>query len=145
MLDATGPFVHIATFCRDVVEQADGGVTLVGVADRVHVEPDDDDTRRAALTMFISVRAGDLAGKHHIHIRPIAPSGKDAFPTGSFPALFDTGASGVEIEVEIVFEPEEEGLYWFELSLDQEAILTRIPLEISFEPSNESERFFSTP
>lgn len=136
MADQTGPFVQIATFCRDVVEQADQGVTLVGVTNRATAEPDEDGTYAGVFTMFVSIRSGDLNGRHEIYLRPIAPNGDEIPPQGSFPTLFEGGASGLEIQVEFVMEVSEEGLYWFELSLDRETVLTRIPLEISFEASS---------
>lgn len=135
MQEAAGPYVHIATFCRDVVEQADEAITLVGVTNVADVEADEDGARNAELTMFISVRAGAATGKHLITIRPIGPSGDLAFPEGSFPALFEGGLSGVEIQVDVRFEAKEEGLYWFELLLDGQNLLTKIPLEIGFGPS----------
>ncbi|MDQ3916435.1 MAG: hypothetical protein M3323_14080 [Actinomycetota bacterium] len=140
MQDHAGPYVHIATFCRDVVEQADDAITLVGVTNLADVEADESGTRNAELTMFVSVRAGAASGKHLITIRPIGPSGDLVFPEGSFPALFEGGSSGVEIQVDVRFEAKEEGPYWFELLLDGTDLLTKIPLEIVFGPSaSESE------
>jgi hypothetical protein len=133
---AAGPFIQIATFCRDVVEQADGGVTLVGVLDAVELEPDDEGRHVAAMLAFISVRAGAMAGKHRIRIQPDRPG--LLFPDGDLSAFFDGGLSGLEAQVEVVFVAVEQGLYWFEVLLDDELLLTKIPLQIRFAAENGS-------
>lgn len=132
----TGPFVHVATFCRDIVEHADGNVSLIGVTDSATIAPDEEGHYVADLKFFISIRSGDVAGKHSITIRPVQPSGDLAFEEGQFPALFEGGQSGVEIQVGVQFEVPEEGNYWFELRLDGERLLTRIPLALRFESSS---------
>jgi hypothetical protein len=131
MGDAEGPFVHVATFCRDVIEQKDRAVTLVGVTRHVEVEPDDDGAHIANLVAFMSFAAGDLQGKHSVVLRPIDPDGEVAFPEGVFAMLFEPG-SGVQVEVGLRFEATKEGRYWFDVLLDGDRLLTRIPLRIAF-------------
>lgn len=73
-----GPFVQVAAFCRDVVEQADRAVTLVGVTNKLSVEAGDDGVFNADIMMFVTIRAGDIRGKHEIHVQPRSPSGMKA-------------------------------------------------------------------
>lgn len=136
MSHSAGPFVQIATFCRDVVEQADGGVTLIGVLDAVDLERDDEGQHVASMLAFISVRAGAMEGKHRIRIQPDRPGLR--FPEGELTAFFDGGYSGLEAQVEVVFEAVEQGPYWFDVLLDDETLLTKIPLQIRFSAENGS-------
>lgn len=131
MNDPHGPFVHVATFCRDVVEQADHAVTLVGVTRSVVIEPDELGERVADLKVYMSLAAGELAGKYEIVLRPRDPDGETPFTEGTFPLIFEPG-TGVVFEVGLRFEVTKEGRYWFDVLLDGERLLTRIPLKIEF-------------
>lgn len=136
MADSEGPYVVVAAFCRDIIEQADGATTLVGVTNAVEAEADDDGEFSVDLTMFLSVRAGARRGKHEIVVRPLTPSGSPAFPPGAFPISFDGPASGAEVQVRVGFAVEEQGTYWFDVLLDDEQMLTRSPLKIRFGPGS---------
>jgi Family of unknown function (DUF6941) len=131
MTDSQGPFVHVATFCRDVIEQADHAVTLVGVTRHAVIEPDESGERIADLKVFMSLAAGTLEGKHEIVVRPTDPDGETPFEEGAFTMLFEPG-TGVVLEAGLRFEVFKEGRYWFDVLLNGERLLTRIPLRIEF-------------
>lgn len=138
MVQVSGPFVVAAAFCRDIIEQADGDTTLVGVTNTTVAETDENGEHSVYVTMFLSIRAGNLRGKHEVVVRPLDPSGSPAFPPGAFPVAFEGGASGAEVQVRVGFDVEQEGLYWFDVLLDGEELLTRTPLTVRFGPdSNE--------
>jgi hypothetical protein len=62
------------------------------------------------------------------------PSGERNEPK-RFPVHFEQGQDrGVNLVLNIVFQPDQEGLYWFDVFLG-DARVTRMPLRVMYQPA----------
>lgn len=140
MKESTGPFLNAALFCERVLEERDGVLTVVRVIDRV--------IQRAAgpnpppemppfpinITVFISVKSGSARGRHTVTLRPEDPSGLK-LDAVQLPVLFEGDDRGANLVLNIGFQAEHEGLYWFDVLLDEQTQITRMPLRVVYEPT----------
>jgi hypothetical protein len=78
------------------------------------------------LALVIMLKAGHAQGTYGIAIRSRGPSGQD-LGTIQAPVLFEGNDRGVNLVMQFPFQPVEEGLYWFDVSVEGQH-LTRIPL-----------------
>ncbi len=127
-----GPYVEIAAFCEEVVEEEDGCVSLKHVSDRTEAWVDRATGARVlGGTVYLGVRSGDLSGPHTVHIALLDPIGRVAFETDPLPAQFEGGLSGVHLQMRFQGSADNDGIYWFEIFLDKStAPLFRWPLQV---------------
>jgi hypothetical protein len=138
------PFVQIACACEKVLHERDNVASLIRVVDTYTL-----DAPKAlppgikaviALTLFVSLKAGDVVGEHEIGLSLTKPDGTVS-AVGSRSLRFGGGETGVNLQVGFEMESPALGLYWFDVLWGEE-VLTRIPLrlkpKISGEPSPES-------
>jgi len=84
-----------------------------------------------SLFLVLALKAGELNGKYMLQITPITPSTK-RLPGLSFSVLFEGQERGAILTVPLNIVAEEEGLYWFEITLE-DMILTKIPLRVMYQ------------
>jgi hypothetical protein len=128
------PFVQIAAICAAPLQEANGTLSLVRILDRIPVQGFTDDMVPQPLQQFalvVVLKSGAMKGKFHMKIVPETPSGKRLDgPTMS--VLFEGDERGVAAVMPVPLVAEEEGLYWFDVFIEQE-VLTRIPLRIMYQ------------
>src|SRR5207245_748099 len=85
------------------------------------------------LWAFVAFKSGPARGRFRVTLTPRTPSGfKLAGPT--IPLLFEgEDDRGINLRLELNFQAQEEGLYWFDVVLDDE-VLTRMPLRVVYQP-----------
>lgn len=129
----SGPYVQLATFCDMVVEDKSGALCVIRMIDRVTVSGSTPDMEKSLVrsTLAISLKAGFMAGKARLRIQPISPSGME-MAAWEFPVLFEGQERGVQVVLALNLLLPEEGLYWFEISVDGQ-ILTRVPLRLLYQ------------
>jgi hypothetical protein len=137
-----GPYVEIAAFCHTALMEANGQLSVVRVIDRLSVPipklppgatlppgvslP----VPPAQITLVIVLKSGFYKGKGTIRIQPKSPTGQD-LPLAQFPAFFEGDERGVQIILPMAIVLQEEGLYWFEVGLENPAmVLTKVPLRV---------------
>lgn len=132
----SGPWVHLAAFCNLVLKEADGTLTLVRVVDRIthtvsgagvpiQMEPFDH-----SLTLVIGLKPGEARGRHNVTLNIEGPDGiTRPGPTKS--VTFDNEDRGVNLIMELRLQFEREGLYWFDILLNEHR-LTRVPLRVVY-------------
>ncbi len=139
-LSPSGPYVSAALLCEKVLIEQDNTPTLVRVIDRLITNtitinignpqgptPPQPEVEPFNLTLFISFKSGDARGKSTVKIELEAPNGIKR-PPQELPVLFEGEDRGVNLILPFKMKPDMEGLYWFNISLDDEFI-TRIPLK----------------
>ncbi|MBA3884573.1 MAG: hypothetical protein H0X67_02435 [Acidobacteria bacterium] len=128
-----GPFVGVAVFCEKVLREADGVLTLVRVVDRItfQIQASTPEPPAYPLYAVVMLKAGDARGTFDVSIRSEGPSGQD-LGTVKAPLLFEGFDRGVNLILQLPFQPAEEGLHWFEVAVDQQ-VLTRIPLRAVYQ------------
>lgn len=132
-----GPYVSTAVLCERMLEEKDGVVTLVRIIDRLIVTaqgPEAPATLPPTLVSVVAViwlRSGTALGRHVLKLRPEKPSGTQLEAT-ELSVHFEGEERGARTLGNIALTADEEGLYWFDVLLD-DVLLTRIPLRIMYQ------------
>ena len=135
MANETGPFLQAAAICERVIQEQDGAVSLIRIIDRIYFLADPDGrpiTPRQQVWFFIGLKAGTARGRHTLTVMREQPSGLSAQVLQA-PVLFEGEERGANLVVQAMFEPDEEGLYWYDVLLG-DVRLTRMPLRAVFQP-----------
>ncbi len=129
-----GPFVIVACVVERVLTEADEVRSLIRLVDGATVGfPAGLPAPEATIVEFplvLQLASGDVTGEHQISIVVHRPDGSTAEPVGTV-VQFDGAELGVFVEVELRLQVTE-GLYWFQVMLDGERELTRVPLRIRY-------------
>jgi hypothetical protein len=87
------------------------------------------------ITLLVVLKAGSARGRHQVRITMEAPSGEQMPQEATLPVLLEGEERGVNLVLNLGFQAEQEGLYWFDVHFgDQNVLLTRVPLRIVYQP-----------
>ena len=132
--ETAGPFLQVAVICQSALREVDGSISLVRIVERLNVQgnaPEMQPFPIQNLTLVVLIKSGVMSGKYKVTVTPYTPSGQ-SLPPLSISALFEGGERGVGIITPMALMANEEGLYWFEVQVE-EAVLTRIPLRVLYQ------------
>jgi len=128
MPDPGGPYLTMLVVCERVLQEADGVPSIIRIIDRLNVirapgtgssEPPPPPPP-AVVVLGLSFKAGKARGSRELVIRLMAPSGlyqSELHQTLNFEGDDDRGISFFPT---VLVDASTPGLYWFEVSLDQE-------------------------
>jgi len=131
-----GPYVQMAGLCEQVIEDKTGALSLIRVIDTItHTEarpdaPPEMPPVTYPLKMVVMLRSGRARGRHELKIIPELPSGEAKSPLIRSIQM-EGEERGVNNIINMLFTFTMEGLYWFNIYLD-DSLLTRIPLRIKY-------------
>lgn len=130
---AMTPYVQIAAFCQTVLNES-GVVSLIRLIDRYPVVGQTKEMQPATinLTLAVVLKSGNMTGSATLTIRPTKPDGS-SMPSMNVPVLFEGMERGVGLITQMGLVVNEAGLYWFDVLIDEEVLLTRIPLRILYQ------------
>ena len=136
------PFVQVACICEKVLVEPDKVASLIRVVDTYFIElPKDPLPSNCAavldLTVFVSLKSGDVTGEHKIGLRLVSPDNKSQ-PAKEWPAEFLGGEAGVSLKVAFSMGKVTFGLYWFDVLWEGE-VLTRIPFRLKAKDSESTD------
>lgn len=135
----TGPHLAMALFCESVLEEKDGVLSIIRVVDRIiqtAVGPDVPEIMPPVpvnLTLVVSLKAGAARGRDSVRIKTEAPSGQNEGGILELPVVFEGEDRGQNIVARLGFVANQEGLYWFDISLGG-SLITRVPLRVVYQP-----------
>jgi len=131
-----GPYVQMAGLCEQVIEDKTGALSLIRVIDTItHTEarpdaPPEMPPVTYPLKMVVMLKSGRARGRHELKIIPELPSGEAKSPLIRSIQM-EGEERGVNNIINMLFTFTMEGLYWFNIYLD-DSLLTRIPLRIKY-------------
>ena len=131
-----GPFVQFACFCDMILEDKTGAVSLIRIVDTINHTvsnpnpPDKMPPLHVSLKLAIAFKSGSSIGRHDFKIVPELPNGSTLDPI-DLSVYFKGEEKGCNVIVPMDLICELEGLYWFEVFIDNEKI-TSIPLRIRY-------------
>ncbi len=135
----SGPFLQMAFFCEKVLHEADGVVSFIRQVDRITRTatgpgaPSEMPQGTYAAFLAIVIKAGGARGRSEIKLIRERPSGvRDTEPVFALTVHFEGEERGQGIYGPITIALEEEGLYWFDLFVD-DTLMTRMPLRIIYQ------------
>lgn len=133
-----GPYLQTAVFCEKVLTEQDGVLSLIRIVDRVthtRTDPGAPDTLPPfdyQLTLVVTLKSGKATGRHTLKIERQLPSGElQHDQSAQVPVFLEGENRGANIVIEVGARFEMEGVYWYNLSVDDE-LLTRMPIEIRY-------------
>jgi hypothetical protein len=137
-----GPYVQIAAFCQTALAEgpgagAAGAVSIIRILDRIGVPEPREGTPGSLVqvTLVIILKSGFFKGRATVTIRPRTP-GEQKLPPIQLPFLFEGEERGVQVVLPMAIMLQEEGLYWFEVSLEDSGtaqLMTQVPLRVLFQ------------
>lgn len=131
-----GPYLILAAFCEQVIEDKSGVLSLIRVVDRMNITvqgpsaPDEMPPAILNWVLVLSMKSGEARGSHTLKIEPELPSGQRTAPMTLTP-YFEGGSRGINIVTRVNFKLEMPGLYWFRITLNDQ-FLTQIPVEVIY-------------
>ena len=131
-----GPYLKTAVFCEHVLREVDGVPSLIRIVDRItHTRTGPDAPVEMPpvshnLRAFISLASGEMRGSSEIKIELEEPSGLRK-PSMASSVLFEGEDKGVNLVLNMTTTFEYQGLYWFNVYLDDK-LLTRMPLRVIY-------------
>ena len=131
-----GPYLKTAVFCEHVLREADGVPSLVRIIDRIiHTRtgpeaPIEMPPISYNLKAFISLTSGEARGSHEVKIELEEPSGLRK-PSMASTVLFEGEDKGVNLVLDMASTFQHQGLYWFNIYLD-DRLLTKMPLRVIY-------------
>ena len=135
----TGPFVNVATFCDQAIQDKDGVLTIVRVIDQMTLTatgptaPEELPPGGAVnLTLVVALKAGQAHGKQDVKIEFEHPDGSK-HPGPAIPVHFSGGAGGGANAIfKITLVLSSAGLYWADVLVNGR-LVSRVPLEVRYQ------------
>ena len=130
-----GPYLAAAVFCEKVLQERDGVASLIRIIDRTTVTLGKDAPPDLPVTLepmlFLSFKSGFAKEKMPVVIRPLSPAGQ-SLPAVTTDVLFEGDDRGVNLVVQMKLEAKEEGLYWFDVTVEGR-LVTRVPYRVLYQ------------
>ena len=128
-----GPYVQLAAFCQSTIDDKTGSLSVIRIIDRSRVvgETEQMQPSTVTLTLAIILKSGFMQQKSKVRIKPTTPSGIE-LPAIESNVLFEGQERGIRIVLPMTMLLPEEGLYWFDVTVDEQ-LMTRIPLRLMYQ------------
>lgn len=132
----TGPYVAAALFCESVLEEKTGVLSIIRIVDTLTHNsqganpPNDMPSFTHTMFLVISLKSGMARGRNELRVQPQQPDGSTKEEI-NFTFHFEGDEKGQNVIVQIAYQFEMEGLYWFKVFLEKHQ-LTAIPLRVRY-------------
>jgi hypothetical protein len=131
-----GPYLILAAFCEQVIEDKSGVLSLIRIVDRLNVTsqgpnaPEEMPATSLNWTLVLTLKSGEARGSHPVKIVPVLPSG-ETLPQITLSAYLEGGNRGQNIISKMQMPLRMPGVYWFKVYVDDE-FLTQVPVEVVY-------------
>jgi len=132
MATKTLPYVTAALVCENVLQEGDGSISAIRIADRVQYRikgMPPDAKPMIGLQGLVSIKSGAVTGDHTLRVVSERPNGerKDVHTQ---PVKLLGKDHGINLILNIGLGVDQDGIYWFDVFFDDD-LLSRIPLTIT--------------
>lgn len=124
-------------FCERPLIEQDGVMSAIRIFDKIFVpklEQDEPPQSIVPLTLLLMFKGGGYKGPAKVRVVPKRPSGMVRPEFEQDIQLPEQQNGGANVIANVAFAPAEEGVYWFDVFVNDE-LITRIPLEVQLLPS----------
>jgi len=133
----TGPFIQAALICEKVLDEKDGVLSVVRIIDRL-THSINAPTLPAELpkvnfqcVILLMLKSGRARGRHQIEVVMEHPSGqRNQLVSSSVQLEGEERGANLVLRIGLTFDAE--GLYWFDIKLD-DRLYTRIPFRMMYQ------------
>lgn len=135
--ESSGPYVGMATFCEKVLYEKDCVISIIRAIERLTITtsgpgaPAEMPVGLINYPIVITLRSGFTKGRYNLTLRAQSPSGK-VLGQMSVGVLLEGDDRRVNVVLNTNFAAPEEGLYWFDVLLEEQ-LLTRIPMRLIYQ------------
>lgn len=132
---AMRPFVQIAAVCQAALQEATGFLSIIRVIDRVPVQGFADKMPPQPLhnlCLAVVLKSGEMNGTYQLRIVACTPD-HQRHQMLDTSVLFERDERGVVLIMPLALIVQEAGLYWFEVIIEPEEVLTRVPLRVMYQ------------
>jgi Family of unknown function (DUF6941) len=128
---SVGPYVQAALLCERVDQESGGRVTIVRLIDRVIAASVATAPTIVSCHAVIILKTGSRPGNYKLRLLLTSPSKRPLREFSLDISLPHEEDQGVNVVMPIRFPAYEEGVYWFEVRLDNEELpLTKTSLRL---------------
>jgi len=134
----TGPYLQVAVFCEQILDEKDNVKSLIRIIDRLFVQASGPNPSEAMpefeseLNAFLLFKSGQATGPVPIRITLTRPSGLTASnPVWYGTVHFEGGTRGHNLTLQIRYKFREPGPYWFNVYVG-DRLATRMPFEVIY-------------
>lgn len=134
-MNTDGPHLTAALICERVLKEADHVVSAIRIIDRITfaTNPAGELMQLAQpISFLLTLKAGAARGSYTVSVHMEKPSGERG-QIVSMPVHLEGEDRGVNIVLDSAFQPDQAGLYWYDVYFEDER-LTRIPLRAIYQP-----------
>ena len=132
-----GPLLETAVFCETVIESNDGTLSLIRIIDRITVAASGPDAPAEMppvtqqLTVVLTLKSGSAQGRVDISLVMEKPNADtETLWSGSMLAEAPDRGQNFVLRFPVTFALE--GLYWFHVYVEEEQLLTSMPLRLLY-------------
>lgn len=131
-----GPYLNVAAFCEQVIEDKSGVLSLIRIVDRINITAqgstavEEMPATPLNWSLVLTLKSGEARGSHTIKIEPEIPSGI-RLPPMSLSVHFEGGNRGQNIISRLNMLLQMPGIYWFRIYVDDQ-FLTQVPVEVIY-------------
>lgn len=135
--EPTGPYLQVACLCENVVQRADGVLTLVNIVDRLTLTtqgtgaPETMPPTNYLFNLVLVFKSGRARGRYDLQIVPQFPDGSSKQPTIMSLNFEGEDDRGIQLVHQAMIQLTQEGLHWFNIYLAG-SLVTRLPLRVVY-------------
>src|SRR5438105_2728031 len=145
MAGLEAPYVQLAALCERVIEDKEGVLSLIRVIDRIIVQaaqlggqpgtgpPAVMPAVPIQMWLVVAFKSGPARGTRRVGIALRSPAGMKIGNDISAPIFLEGDDRGHNLALQVNFTAPEEGLYWFDVAVD-DRLVTRVPLRVVYQP-----------
>ena len=132
-----GPYIQMAGFCEQVLQENTGVLSLIRVVDTITHgaqgpgAPAEMPPFKYPLKLVLMLKSGRSKGRYDLKVVTELPSGELKEPLTQSIQL-EGEERGVNRIIQMQMEFTLEGLHWFKVHLD-DSVLTRVPLRVKYD------------
>lgn len=136
--ETSGPWLAMAVLCEKVIESKTGVLSVINVIDRIVISPggpqvpEQMPTIPIQATAAIMFKSGFATTQYTMRMTLSKPSSEEEELVASCPMLFEGSDRGVNLILNLRFDAKEQGLYWFNVYLEDQRF-TRVPLRLIYQ------------
>jgi hypothetical protein len=132
---APRPWVSIAAFCQTaIIEAGTGNLSVIKIVDGLSLAGTTAEMQPTPIqvTMALILKSDEMTGQYTVKITVTSPTGTKT-PGPNLPCYFEGRDRGVQSVFPIGLFVAEQGIYWFDIMLGEEMVLTRVPLRVMYQ------------
>ncbi len=131
-----GPYLSVAAFCENVIEDKTGVLSLIRIVDKVVITgkgtqvPEDMPPGEIVWNLVLVLKGGDVRGSHPLRVQPVLPSGENVNPM-TITVHLDGANRGPNVVIPMRLPVKMPGIYWTKIYFNDE-LMTQLPIEVVY-------------